>query len=255
MRASGVPTRIVGGYQGGTWNALGEFLTVRHSDAHVWCEVWLQGKGWVRVDPTFAVAPDRIESGIESALSEENRFGIFGRNPGHLLARWTEMAHLAWDAVNIRWHMWFMGFSAEDQTSLLKRIGISVGHQGKWMLFMVLAPLFIVIVTVVGRLHRKTTRPPPKDEALKVYRRFLSKMARIGLPKAPYQGPLDYARFVVEQHPTLKREVSEIADCYIALRYGHEGSLDALRDFRMHVRRFSPEQRGASRRPNRSSIR
>ena len=70
MRAAGVPTRLVGGYQGGRWNAMGAFLTVRQSDAHVWCEVWMDGQGWVRVDPTFAVAPERIEAGIENALAD-----------------------------------------------------------------------------------------------------------------------------------------------------------------------------------------
>ena len=87
MRAAGVPTRIVGGYQGGRWNALGDFLTVRQSDAHVWCEVWQGGQGWVRVDPTFAVAPDRIDAGIERALAGEALLWFLGRSRGDLLSR------------------------------------------------------------------------------------------------------------------------------------------------------------------------
>ncbi|MEL7372926.1 MAG: DUF3488 and transglutaminase-like domain-containing protein, partial [Pseudomonadota bacterium] len=70
MRAAGVPARIVAGYQGGEINPLGGFLTVRQSDAHAWTEIWISNRGWVRVDPTAAVAPQRIEQNLESALLE-----------------------------------------------------------------------------------------------------------------------------------------------------------------------------------------
>lgn len=198
MRAAGVPTRMVGGYQGGKWNPLGNFLTVRHSDAHVWCEVWLPGQGWVRVDPTFVVAPERIDVGIESAFAGQGPFGFLGRNRGSLLTRWTDAVHQIWEAVNIRWNMWFMGFSAEDQIALLKHLGVSLGRQGGWLLFMILPSSFIAVVVLLGRMRKKAHRQPPQDEAWKIYGRFLDKMARIGLPKAPHQGPVDYARSVVE---------------------------------------------------------
>ena len=242
MRAAGVPTRIVGGYQGGKWNAVGAFLTVRHSDAHVWCEVWLRGQGWVRVDPTFEVAPDRIEAGIERALAGEDLLWFLGRSRGDLLARLIETVRLTWEAVNTRWNMWFMGFSAEDQIVLLKRLGIFAGRQGGWLLFMALPPLFIAGVILLGRMRKKEFRKPVEDQALKIYGRFLYKMARIGMPKAPHQGPLDYARSVVKQHPGLKWDVDEIAGSYIGLRYGHEVGMEALKDFRLRVRRFNPRQ-------------
>ena len=70
MRAAGVPARVVTGYQGGEMNALGGYMIVRQSDAHAWAEVWLAGRGWVRVDPTGAVAPNRVQEGIYAALSD-----------------------------------------------------------------------------------------------------------------------------------------------------------------------------------------
>ena len=88
MRAAGVPTRLVGGYQGGRWNAMGDFLTVRHSDAHVWCEVWMTHRGWVRVDPTFVVAPERIDVGIEGAFDGDGLLAFLGSNPANRLTRW-----------------------------------------------------------------------------------------------------------------------------------------------------------------------
>ena len=242
MRAAGVPTRIVGGYQGGRWNALGEFLTVRHSDAHVWCEVWLAGQGWVRVDPTFTVAPDRIDAGIERALAGEELLWFLGRSRGDLLARLTETVRQTWEAVNTRWDMWFMGFSAEDQIALLRRIGIFAGRQSGWLLFMVLPPLFIAGVILLGSMRKKEIPKPLEDKVLKVYGRFLDKMASAGIPKASHQGPLDYGRLVMDRHPALEREVDAIIGCYIGLRYGHGGAVDLLKAFRLRVRRFNPRQ-------------
>ena len=242
MRSAGVPARLVGGYQGGRWNDLGGFLTVRQSDAHVWCEVWLAGQGWVRVDPTFAVAPDRIDAGIERALAGEELLWFLGRNRGDLLARLIESLLQTWEAVNTRWNMWFMGFSAEDQMALLKRIGISAGRTSGWLMVMVLPPLFIVGAILLGSMRRKEDRRPLEDNVLKIYGRFLDKMARAGIPKPLHQGPLDYGRLVMDRHPALERDVDAIIGCYIGLRYGREYDLDALKAFRLRVRRFNPRQ-------------
>ena len=243
MRAAGVPTRMVGGYQGGTWNALGNFLTIRHSDAHVWCEVWLAGRGWVRVDPTVAVAPERIDAGIGGALGAEGLLGFLNRNRGNRLTRWTEVLRQTWEAVNIRWNMWFMGFSAEDQIALLKALGLSMGRRGGWLPVMVLPSSFLALVILVVRMRRQSSRREPADEAWRLYGRFLEKMARIGMPKAPHQGPADYVRLVAARCPALKREVADITGCYIGLRYGRGNQGHSLKVFRQHVRRFRPEKR------------
>ncbi|WP_319521220.1 DUF3488 and transglutaminase-like domain-containing protein [uncultured Desulfosarcina sp.] len=243
MRAAGIPVRIVGGYQGGRWNTLGNFFTVRRSDAHVWCEVWLQENGWVRVDPTFVVAPERIDHGLEQALAEEWRPDFLNRNRGEWLTHWIDMIQMTWEAVNIRWNMWFMGFSAEDQMALMKRLGISIGRQGGWILVMVLPSLFIVVFILTGRLTRRSRKPSSEDKALKIYSRFLKKAARAGLPKAPHQGPLAYAAWVSRKAPELKRKVEKISGLYIGLRYGRETGAASLQKFGRHVRRFRPGRR------------
>jgi transglutaminase-like putative cysteine protease len=243
MRAAGVPARIVGGYQGGRWNALGDFFTVRQSDAHVWCEVWLQKEGWVRVDPTFAVAPERIDHGLERALSEDWLPGFLSRNQGEWLTSWIDVLQMTWEAVNIRWNIWFMGFSAEDQLAFMKRLGISMGRQGGWIVVMVLPALFIVVGILAGRLDRRSRKPTPEDKALKLYSRFLKKMAHIGLPKAPHQGPLAHAAWVSRKAPELKQDVEKIAGLYIGLRYGRETGDLPLKQLRRRVRRFRPGRR------------
>jgi transglutaminase-like putative cysteine protease len=239
MRAAGVPTRLVGGYQGGRWNTVGEFLTVRHSDAHVWCEVWLGDQGWVRIDPTVEVAPERIDAGIENAIRGKGLPGFLQRSRRGLV-RWRDTLSQTWEAINIRWDLWFMGFSAEDQLAILGRLGMSLGRRGGWLLLMVVPPAFIAVTLLVRRMVVSRRRHPPADAALNDYRRFLAKMDRIGLPKAPHQGALDYARRVGRRRPRLKPEVDAITRRYIGLRYGHDGGREALKALRSAVRRFRP---------------
>jgi transglutaminase-like putative cysteine protease len=239
MRAAGVPSRIVGGYQGGQWNALGNFFTVRQSDAHAWCEVWLSGRGWVRVDPTFVVAPERIDLGLEDALSG-SWLPDFLKGGDDPLLHWAETLRLTWEAVNTRWNMWFMGFSAEDQIVLLKQLGLRLGRLGGWLLVLALPPAFLAVLILSGRLHRRMQMRRKQDDVLIIYNRFLRKMSRVGLPKAGHQGPLAYAGLAARRLPTLEPEIEAITDCYVRLRYGRGGSTRDLKDFRRSVQRFRP---------------
>ena len=99
-RAAGIPAHVVTGYQGGEFNAMGGYLIVRQSDAHAWSEIWIDGRGWVRIDPTAAVAPERIERGIDAALAEDEPV------PGRLLNRFDALVAIrqTWDALNTFWN-------------------------------------------------------------------------------------------------------------------------------------------------------
>ncbi|SDM77688.1 Transglutaminase-like superfamily protein [Oryzisolibacter propanilivorax] len=121
MRAGGVPARIVTGYQGGQVNGVDGYWTVRQSDAHAWTEVWLEGSGWVRVDPTASVSPDRI--GLPQRLQAPR--GAFGNamstvvSPSALLR-----LRAVWEAVNNRWNQWVLNYTQQDQLGLLRRLGL-----------------------------------------------------------------------------------------------------------------------------------
>jgi hypothetical protein len=98
MRAAGIPARVVAGYQGGDWNPVGGYLLVRQSHAHAWSEVWLPGQGWRRIDPTAAVAPERIERGIEASFAGSDLLpGAFMRDSPLL---WK--MGMIWDNVTAR---------------------------------------------------------------------------------------------------------------------------------------------------------
>ncbi len=242
MRAAGIPARLVGGYQGGQWNHVGGFLTVRHSDAHVWCEVWLSGRGWLRVDPTAAVSPDRIDLGIETALAQEGLPGFLQRNPHNTLARWGRSVQQIWETLNMRWNVWFMGFSAQEQLELIRRLGLSVNRPGLWLLFVLLPAGGIGLILLISYCGHRRREYALHDEALKLYTRFLNKMTRLGLPKMPHQGPLDYARTIRTEYPALREAADEITTAYIGLRYGCAGDPADLKELGRKVRRFAPRR-------------
>jgi protein-glutamine gamma-glutamyltransferase len=121
MRAMDIPARIVTGYQGGELNNVDGFWTVRQSDAHAWTEVWLQGQGWVRVDPTSAVSPGRTGS-FQRLQAPEGAFAGAVRTLNPTIAA---NLRAAWDAVNNRWNQTVLNYSQGRQLDLLKNLGFN----------------------------------------------------------------------------------------------------------------------------------
>ncbi|KPQ30191.1 MAG: transglutaminase-like protein [Marinobacter excellens HL-55] len=129
FRAAGIPSRVVIGYQGGDAGAGDEYLIVRQYDAHAWVEVWLEGRGWVRVDPTAAIAPSRIEFGLREAMAEE---GSFLENSFTSPQRYGDLAMLQWaslqlDRINYHWQRWVVGYQGQSQMNLMSRLPGGIG--------------------------------------------------------------------------------------------------------------------------------
>ena len=120
MRAAGIPSRIVLGYQGGEINPMGAYMIVRQADAHAWTEVWLQERGWYRLDPTAAVAPERIESGRSAAMFDgiAATWGLSA--PSEFIYQLT----LTWDAINAKWNDWVLGYGPENQGKFMEWLGM-----------------------------------------------------------------------------------------------------------------------------------
>ena len=121
LRAAGVPARMVGGYQGGEVNPVTGHVAVRQYLAHAWVEYWVEGEGWVRIDPTSAVAPERIASGLRDALSNDERsalsiFTTARMGEGALLTGLLQWA----DSLEHQWNLWVVGYDANTQSSVLQ---------------------------------------------------------------------------------------------------------------------------------------
>jgi len=221
MRSVGIPTRIVLGYQGGELNPLGGHLIVRQSDAHAWTEVWLAGDGWVRVDPTAAVAPERVEIGTSDAA-----FDGIGENWGfNAPSRWVHQVTMAWDAINARWNEWILGYGPETQKSFMRWLGML---EPTWRKMMVtLIALVIGIVMVISLVLMFRYRPPQKDEAARLYARFV---ARSGLQPRTGETPRHFARRLQHAGNIGQGTIDTITAAYMEARYaGMEGAHQRLR--------------------------
>lgn len=197
MRAVGIPARMVGGYQGGEINPLTGHMVVRQYDAHAWAEIWRDGIGWLRVDPTSAVAPQRIERGLNAALSEEDRSSL-SLFTNARLGEWglaSTLLQLA-DSLEHRWNLWVIGFDANVQSSLLRdllgklsptRIGLALGVGGGVSLGIVAGVLF----------WRR--RALPRHPVERIFSRFAERLAASGYVRRPEESPAGFVRRVAGQ--------------------------------------------------------
>ncbi len=212
MRAAGIPARVVLGYQGGETNPYSQHMTIRQSDAHAWSEVWLQDRGWVRVDPTGAVAPERVELGVADALPDGELL------PGFFRAyTWLHQVQLGWDAVNSGWNQWVLGFDREKQLSALNALGMSNPDLRKMLLTMI--GLVVIVLGCVAAHLVWQYRPTAVDPLTRIYRRFCHKLSRVVGERPDNEGPLDFARRVCAIEPGLTDRVMEITDLYLKTRY------------------------------------
>lgn len=214
MRAVGIPTRVVLGYQGGEVNPLGGHMIVRQSDAHAWNEVWLEGQGWRRVDPTAAVAPERIESGMAGAMID----GIGASWGLDAPARWLHRLTLTWDAMNARWNEWVLGYGPDNQNRFMQWLGMEEPTWRKLILWLVAT--VIALLMLVSLLLLRRYRPPQRDTAARLYARFTRGAA---LEPATGETPLEFAARLKAADESRAEAVDEITTSYLDARYGDGG--------------------------------
>jgi transglutaminase-like putative cysteine protease len=237
MRAAGIPARVVTGYQGGEYNRLGGYYIVRQSDAHAWTEVWLNGHGWVRIDPTAVVAPERIERGLLDAMSDAlvpDRF--LHAHP------WLADIRFAWDALNTTWREKVLGFNEKAQLNLLERLGVK---EPDWRtLAIVLSCGMTGALAVLAIQLARELKFRRVDPVVRAYRRFCRKLERLALSRSPHEGPFDFAQRLRRSRPDLAAQTDVITRLYIELRYGGTAlATGLLATLEAQVKRFHPRAR------------
>jgi len=174
MRAMDIPARIVTGYQGGERNPVDGYWTVRNADAHAWTEVWMEGRGWVRVDPTGAVSPGRV--GQFQRLRAPQ--GAFATAMGALSPGMVQQLRAVWEAVNNRWNQWVLNYTQSRQMDLLKALGF---ESPSWQdLTTVMAML--VVTAALGAMGWSLWERSQHDPWLRLLARTRQRLARAGLP-------------------------------------------------------------------------
>lgn len=218
MRAAGIPARIVVGYQGGEYHPSAGYLILRQYDAHAWAEVWLRDRGWVRVDPTAAVAPERIETSVSELLGTEQ--SVLADSPlatGALGgADWFSKMRLRLDYYDYLWAKWVLGYELR-QEQLLR------GWLGGWDpwrvgIFVLAAGAVALLPVVFGQLRagRRPQRPPLE----KLFDRYCRKLARRGLVRRTGEGPRSLARRAAREQPALAANVRAISALFEDGLYG-----------------------------------
>ena len=232
MRAGGIPARIVTGYQGGEINNVGNYLTVRQADAHAWTEVWLKNEGWVRVDPTAAVSPSRVEAGVAAAVpqGESLPLQLRGEYP------WLRRARMTWDTVAYSWNQIVLEYTQDRQRQFMQRVGIdNATWQSLATLMFMLAVGVTLVVAAVMLWRLRAQRPDPLAAA---YARFCAKLARRGLARLPSEGPLDFSHRAGAARPDLRERIDAISALYMRLRYGTASTENERRELIAQVKAF-----------------
>ena len=212
MRAAGVPARVIAGYQGGEINPVDGFLSVRQSDAHAWAEIWLENAGWVRIDPTAAVAPSRIEQGIAAALPAGDPLPALMR----LDNEWLRGLRNRWDATNNAWNQWVLGYNPARQRELLEQWGLAEPNwQRMTAVLTALGAVFLALIAAWTLYQRRTLSP-----AQRAWQQFCRRLKRLGLPRADWEGPLDFSARVARQYPEIGNLAQEAARLFARLNYG-----------------------------------
>ena len=233
MRAAGVPARVVTGYLGGEWNPIGQYFIVRQSDAHAWTEVWLAGRGWVRIDPTAVVAPERLTRGVYDLLPESQSAGQ------RLLRSWPLLQTMlqGWDAANAWWNTKVLHFDLNSQLRLLQRLGLPAPDERYlgWGFMGALSLWLALLAWQMGRAPR-ARKPDPLSRA---YAQLCRKSARVSAARLPHQGPIAFATQVIERRPDLT-VLAGLFERYARLRYGSSGHAHAadVEEFRRAVARL-----------------
>lgn len=232
MRAAGIPTRVVTGYLGGELNPVDGYLVVRQSEAHAWSEVWIAGSGWVRIDPTAAVSPIRIQQGLANAVPATDPLPLFSR----VRADWLRGARHTWDAVSNSWNQWVLGYSPERQTRFLSSIGFP---QITWQDMVIAlsaatgALIFVFAVVMTRRLRARQV-----DQVQRAWLAFCAAMAARGVQRRLSEGPRDFSRRCMQAVPALRERIEDVAGLYIRLRYGRGRDPGLLTQLRTAVAGF-----------------
>jgi transglutaminase-like putative cysteine protease len=236
MRMMDIPARVVTGYQGGEINPVDGYMTIRQSDAHAWAEVWLAGRGWVRIDPTGAIAPDRVEQNLESVIPAQLLGGLFTLDQQHgALAFALDQVRQNWEAINNNWNQWVLDYTPTRQRNFIQSLGF---RNGDWQtLTLLMVTIGIAVMTIVALPLVRHWQQRDRVEAL--YASFCENLAQLGYPRAVHEGPRAFRERLLASDPPVT-----------------PAKLAAIRSFLelYEEARYAPVRPGLSDRARRSTI-
>lgn len=230
MRASGIPARMVTGYLGGEFNGVTNddtldnqgHLSIYQYDAHAWSEIWVAGKGWLRIDPTSAVDPQRVNSGWSSQLLQEQSALNNDLLSVYQLKNipWLNNLRLVFDNLDYQWTRWVIGFTTKQQYALFKNL---FGKKAAWKLALIIAASLVISMVILLLFLHLLNRTNRKQQTLTrwqlIYQKSLIILTKQGMNKPVSMTVNDFARQVRQQYPELSIVFTRLSASYNRLCY------------------------------------
>jgi transglutaminase-like putative cysteine protease len=238
MRAAGIPARVVTGYMGGEFNPYDGTLTVRQYDAHAWSEVWLPELGWVRYDPTAAVAPNRVDQGSDVALQEQEDF--MGDEVFSLIQYRNSLLlnqlRYRLEMIDYAWNRFVLNYDQDMQSRFFNQL---FGSLTRTIVLLVVLGVMVLVTGLIVFAVFRISPTEPKAPATRLYLKFCATLAKLGFARLPGETPEQYMRRISELNPQWKLDIEEITLIYVYLAYvSNEQHPEQLQALKRRVRNF-----------------
>lgn len=217
MRGAGVPARLVLGYMGGELNEQGNYYSVYQRDAHAWSEVWIRNKGWLRVDPTAAVDPSRVEQGFSQQLLQEQQRSLGHFNMSNLFAiNWLSGLKRQFDALDYQWTKFVIGYSIEKQRRFLEGL---FGSHIKYKTMLVIVVFLTIFTVSLWGLYQRRDKQPQLKIWLKYFEQAQFHLAKLGLSKNNDMSDQEFINQLHDRDRLLGRKFVDLYSTFSALQY------------------------------------
>lgn len=234
MRAAGIPARVLAGYQGGERHPDG-YLLVRQYDAHAWTEVWLENEGWVSIDPTASVAPERIEGDVQSLLGSED--GFLADSPASLVRfrhiGWINRLRLEMEALNYHWALWVLGYD-QMQSSVLTRL---LGEISVWRIAIALLGTGGAVLLLIALWQWIPSRRPATNPIDRQFILLCEHLEKQGIERKPGEGVRAFTQRAASLRPEMAELLRSFCEQFESMRYGGETPQDILLEEKLRALR------------------
>lgn len=215
LRLSGIPARVINGYQGGELNPLSGYYQVYQKDAHSWVEFFDENQGWQRVDPTEWIVPDRIRLGINQLLNPDSiEFAGIKLSNTSLLARAFLSLSNSLSYINLNLSIFFYDFDTQKQIEYLKKLKLPTDQ-----LKLLTLIIFLTFFCFIWWLYRYWMYKTQNTKIDRAYLRFIHKMKRNGLIKETWEGPLHFQQRCLIHAPEKEKEINEFFNWFLNEKY------------------------------------
>ena len=242
MRAAKIPARVVTGYQGMEKNELGNYYLVRQSNAHAWAEVWLANEGWVRIDPTGMIPPERIEPDIFDTNLERLNFSslnipnlsILSSQQKTTLYNFWKQVNQSIDNIKHSWNNWILGYDQSKQNLLLTLMGLNANWQT--LIFLLMGGIILILILL--QLISFYLQYQKIDPVYSHYVKFINHLNKMGMSLRLSEGPAAIQHQAVKRFPELKKPIQRIIQNYILIRYASQADSRLIKKFITQVKQF-----------------